>query len=171
MLGTVTVSQMCSLRNHAALTGARKILFESELNPETSYNTNINFIKQVQTKKKHILTFDFTVFYTYFDNKILPDYETDPNLIIYSNLEGYAESKGVSLNLDFKFGRNLSMNAGTTLMDVSTVDEGVRNIQPLTERITGTWRIHYNFEKIKMSIDYTGNAYGADETAIAWSIG
>lgn len=146
--------------DHAALTGARKVVFETELAPETSYNGNVNFVKQIQTKKKHILTFDVTAFYTFFNNKILPDYETDPNLIIYSNLEGYAESKGVSANFDFAFGRNLSVNAGATFMDVSTVESGTRTIQPLTERITGTWRVHYNLEKWKLAFDYTGNFYG-----------
>jgi outer membrane receptor for ferrienterochelin and colicins len=146
--------------DHAALTGARKIVFAEELRPETSYNTNLNFVKQIQTRRNHILTFDASIFYTYFENKILPDYETDPNLIIYSNLSGFAESKGVSLNMDLAFGRNLSVNVGTTILNVSTVDNGVRSIQPLTESITGTWRIHYNLERWNLAFDYTGNMYG-----------
>ncbi|MFT7344565.1 MAG: outer membrane receptor for ferrienterochelin and colicins [Lentimonas sp.] len=146
--------------DHAALTGARKVVFASELLPETSYNTNLNFVKQIITKKNYILTFDATAFYTYFNNKILPDYDTDPNLIIYDNLEGHAESKGISMNLDFAIGRNLTINAGSTVMEVVKVENGIKTIQQLTERVTGVWRINYKIEKWDLSFDYTGNLYG-----------
>ena len=33
-------------------------------------------------------------------NRILPDYEANPNAIIYANLEGAAVSQGVSLSTD-----------------------------------------------------------------------
>lgn len=146
--------------DHAALTGARKVVFKNELRPERSYNANLNFVKQVKTKKNHFLTFDGTVFYTYFTNKILPDYESDPNIIFYDNLTGYAESAGFSLNLDFQLGRKLTINAGTTVMSVVTVDNGNRNIQLLTERASGTWRVQYTLPKYAIVLDYTGNIYG-----------
>ena len=56
-------------------------------------------------------------------------------------------------------GGNLKMNAGVTMMDVYSVQGGVRERQVLTERFTGTWSIGYNFDKIKMSVNYTGNIY------------
>ncbi len=146
--------------DHAALTGARTVVFKNKLRPEQSYNANINFVKQIKTKKKHYLTFDATTFYTYFTNKILPDYDTDPNVIFYDNLLGYAESAGVSLNLDFIFGKRLTINAGGALMNVVTVENGVRKIQPLTERASGTWRIQYQLPKKGLTFDYTGNIYG-----------
>jgi outer membrane receptor for ferrienterochelin and colicins len=146
--------------DHAALTGARKVVFKNKLRPERSYNTNLNFVKQIHTKKNHYLTFDATGFYTYFVNKILPDYVTDPNVIFYDNLSGYAESAGISVNIDFQFTKKLSINAGGTVMSVVTVENGVRTIQPLTERASGTWRAQYLFEKIGLTFDYTGNVFG-----------
>lgn len=146
--------------DHAALTGARTVVFKSQLKPERSYNTNVNFLKKIAIKERYLLHFDATVFYTYFSNKILPDYESDPNVIFYDNLTGYAESKGFSLNIDFRLGEKLSINAGTTLMSVTTVNDGIRNIQPLTERVSATWRMQYTFPKWKLVVDYTGNVYG-----------
>jgi outer membrane receptor for ferrienterochelin and colicins len=146
--------------DHAALTGARTVVFKNKLKPERSYNANLNYVKQIRTKNNHYLTFDATGFYTYFENKILPDYESDPNFIYYDNLSGYAESAGISVNLDFQFTKKLTVNAGGTLMTVASVDNGIRNLQPLTERASGTWRIQYLFEKINLTIDYTGNLYG-----------
>lgn len=146
--------------DHASLTGARKIVFKDKLKPERSLNANLNFVKRINTKQHYNLTFDATAFYTYFSNKILPDYETDPNFIFYDNLKGYAESKGISLNLDFQFNKRLSVNFGTTIMSVTTVDAGVRKIQPLTERASATWRIQYTSLKTGLVFDYTGNIYG-----------
>jgi outer membrane receptor for ferrienterochelin and colicins len=144
--------------DHAALTGSREVVLLSDLSPETSYNGNINYVKKIFTKKNLILGIDASAFYTYFNNKIFPDYESDPSLIIYDNLTGYAVSQGVTVNFDVSC-RDLKLNAGVTMMDVYNVQDGIRERQVLTERFTGTWSIGYNFDKIQMSINYTGNVY------------
>ena len=41
--------------------------------------------------------------YTYFTNAIIPDYDTNPNQIIYDNLDGFSQSSGLSLNIDAVF--------------------------------------------------------------------
>ncbi len=146
--------------DHAALTGARNVIFLSDLKPETSYNGNINFVKKVFTKNNHFIGFDATAFYTYFTNKIFADYNTDPNKIIYDNLKGYAVSQGVSLNIDIALNNGLKVLVGGTLMDVSQTSNGINTRQTLTERYTAVWNIGYEFKKIGLSIDYTGNLYG-----------
>ncbi|WP_026288396.1 TonB-dependent receptor [Polaribacter irgensii] len=144
--------------DHAALTGARTVEFEGELNPETSWNTNINYVKKINTENSFI-TLDASAFYTYFNNRILPDYESDPNKIIYANLEGSSVSQGVSLNADLLFTNGLAINAGATLMEVSVTENGVKRKQLLTESFSGVWSISYKFSN-DFSIDYTGNLYG-----------
>ena len=145
--------------DHAALTGARKVEFEEELSPETSWNTNINFVKKM-TFKNTFITLDASAFYTYFNNRILPDYETDPNKIIYTNLKGYSISKGLSFNSDITFQNGLTINLGTTLMDVTITENGLKEQQLLTESFSGIWSISYRFKSNGIKIDYTGNTYG-----------
>lgn len=145
--------------DHAALTGARQVVFEGELKPERSWNANVNFVKRFNTKKVFI-GLDATAFYTYFNNRIIPDYETDPNKIIYSNLDGFAVSQGVSLNVDLNFNNGLKVIAGATVMDVSITENGERYTQLLTEQVTGVWSVSYTFVKPAITIDYTGNLYG-----------
>ncbi|MDG1451862.1 MAG: carboxypeptidase-like regulatory domain-containing protein, partial [Polaribacter sp.] len=77
--------------DHAALTGAREVEFDGELQPETSWNINLNYVKKVILENSFI-NIDASAFYTYFDNRILPDYETNSNKIIYANLEGHSVS-------------------------------------------------------------------------------
>jgi len=145
--------------DHAALTGNREVLFDGELSPETSWNTNINYVKKIATKNNTIINIDASAFYTFFNNKIIPDYEKDPTKIIYANLDGYAESKGISLSTDVTFQNGLSIIAGATLMDVSTTENGVTERQLLTESFSGTWSISYKFSPIHLKLDYTGNVY------------
>ncbi|WP_208890932.1 TonB-dependent receptor [Polaribacter sejongensis] len=147
--------------DHAALTGNRDVFFEDELLPETSWNANINYVKKIVTNNNTIINLDGSVFYTHFNNKIVADYETDTSKIIYGNLDdGYAVSKGISLNTDINFRNGLSIIAGATLMDVSTTEEGVTERQLLTESFSGTWSISYKIKSIDLLLDYTGNIYG-----------
>lgn len=146
--------------DHAALTGARKVEFTESLAPETSWNTNINFVKKILVLKDVYVGIDATAFYTYFNNKIIADYETDPNKIIYDNLKGFAESKGVSLNIDVSFMSGLKILAGTTLMDVFYKENGIKEDQILTEQVSAVWSVGYTFNKIRLALDYTGNVYG-----------
>jgi outer membrane receptor for ferrienterochelin and colicins len=144
--------------DHAALTGAREVEFEGELQPETSWNMNLNYVKKI-VQKNSLITIDGSAFYTYFDNRIVPDYETDPNKIIYANLEGFSISKGVSLNTDMNFTNGLSINLGATLMDVSITENKIKKRQLLTESFSGVWSISYK-TNTNFTIDYTGNIYG-----------
>src|SRR5690606_6588562 len=90
--------------DHAALTGARKVEFTENLKPEKSWNSNLNYVRKMMAGNRSYINLDATAFYTHFSNKIIPDYDTDPNKIIYSNLNGYAVSRGISLNADITFG-------------------------------------------------------------------
>ena len=144
--------------DHAALTGAREVEFEGDLAPETSWNANINYVKKINTENA-FMTFDASVFYTYFNNRIIPDYETDPNKIIYANLNGFSVSKGVSINADILFTNGLAINGGVTFMDVSVTENNSKRRQLLTESFSGVWSVSYRFAK-DFTIDYTGNLYG-----------
>ena len=147
--------------DHAALTGAREVVFEEELRPETSWNANLNAVQKFYTGSGLYVGLDASIFYTYFDNAILPDYETDPNKIIYANLQGNAISQGISLNVDASWANGLNLTGGATLMDVSIHEEGRKKYrQLLTEQFSGVWSISYSFWESGLKIDYTGNLTG-----------
>jgi len=145
--------------DHAALTGARDVVFTEELAPERSWNTNLNLVKKIYSDKGNYFGIDGSIFYTYFTNRIVPDYETNPNQIIYSNLDGSAVSTGFSLNVDAVWSSGFKVLAGVTLMDVSLDFEGEKVRQLLTERFSGVWTIGYSFQNLGLTVDYTGNVY------------
>lgn len=151
--------------DHAALTGARKVEFTEELKPERSWNGNVNYVRKFFLGNGGYVGLDATAFYTFFNNRIIPDYLTDPNKIIYSNLIGNAVSRGLSLNIDVSLANGLKFMTGATVMDVfQREDDGsgmlVKQTQLLTEKFTGVWSVSYTFPQIGLSVDYTGNLYG-----------
>ncbi|HLU87896.1 MAG TPA: TonB-dependent receptor plug domain-containing protein [Taishania sp.] len=156
--------------DHAALTGGRVVEFASTLNPETSWNVNVNFTRNLRTEKSHAFYVDFGFFYSYFTNKIIPDYETDINKIIYDNLEGYAISRGLSFNINYFSSFGLKTTFGTTLMDVFAVENGVKSQQLFTENLSAVWTVSYQFKKLGMLVDYSGNMYSPMKLPLASSL-
>lgn len=151
--------------DHAALTGSRQVLIANELEPERSFNVNLN-LNHVFILGETTGTVDLDGFYTYFDNKIVPDYETDPNFIIYDNLEGYGITRGVSLSLSQSFTFPLDYSLGFTIQDVYEVndikaDGSEDKIPQLFAPIfSGVFSLGYEYRPWQISIDYTGKLMG-----------
>jgi outer membrane receptor for ferrienterochelin and colicins len=146
--------------DHAALTGAREVVITEALNPERSVNFNLNYLKKFYLEDGGAITLDFSAWHTKFDNLILPDYDTHPNKIIYSNINGHAISKGVSLNTNAIFASGLSLKAGITIQHVASYENNVKTRPYLSENLNGTWGVSYHWGKSKYKVDYTGNIYG-----------
>ncbi|WP_028297168.1 TonB-dependent receptor [Olivibacter sitiensis] len=149
--------------DHAALTGSREVVIAEELNPERSYNGNLNYVLKIPTES-FFLGFDITGFYSYFTNKIIGDYDVDPNQIVYDNLSGHAVSRGVSLNTDLTFTFPLKVLAGISYMNVYQMREddlGVKEkvVQWHAPKWSGTFVASYAFPK-GFSADFTGQWNG-----------
>ncbi|UFH36323.1 TonB-dependent receptor [Flavobacterium acetivorans] len=145
---------------HAALTGSRDVIVLEELKPERSFNANLNYLKKIYTKNGNFIGIETTAWYTRFSNSIIPDYDSNPNQIIYKNLDGYAVTKGISTNIDLVFNNGLKMIIGGTYMDVSKTENNTTTQQILTEKFSATWAISYRINKLFLDVDYTGNLYG-----------
>lgn len=145
---------------HAALTGARIVEIKNELNPERSYNVNLNYLKKIFSNNGSFINLEFSAWLTYFNNRIVGDYETDPNKIIFDNIKGHALSKGITTNIDCNFSNGLKIITGITLMNVSTTNNNITQQQILTEKFSGTWAVSYKIKRANLNIDYTGNIYG-----------
>ena len=145
--------------DHAALTGAREVVFTEELRPEQSWNINSNLTKKIFTSKGNYFGLEGSLFYTHFSNQILPDYESNPNQIRYANLNGSSISKGLSVNIDGLWANGFKALLGFTLMDVSFEEAGVWERQLFTERFSGVWTVGYHLHALELTLDYTGNVY------------
>ncbi len=145
--------------DHAALTGARNVVIASALKPEKSYNISLNYFKKKQSPAGWAFVWESGLFFTRFANRIVPDYTTNVQQIIYNNLQGYAISKGISSNLEIVSPARIRLMTGATLMENTIVDNNIKQRQLLTERFTATWALSVPVGYTGLSIDYTGNVY------------
>ena len=150
--------------DHAALTGAREVVIMEELNPEKSYNGNLNYVTRFTTDFMNI-DFDLTGFYSYFTNKILGDYDVNPNQIVYKNLEGHAVSQGISFNTNLTFDFPLKISAGVSYMEVFRKEKDVNGVEVRQEewfapKWSGTFVLSYTLPQ-NFIIDFTGNWNGS----------
>lgn len=149
--------------DHAALTGAREVIITHSLKPEKSYNGNLNYVLKIPTSDL-LMNFDVTGFYSYFTNKIVGDFDTNPKQIIYDNLDGHAISQGISLNADLTFNFPLKLLAGITYMDVYLKEKDENYINCKVRQLhapkwSGTFVATYTFPK-NVIIDFTGQWNG-----------
>lgn len=149
--------------DHASLTGAREVIITEKLKPEKSYNGNLNYVLKVPTDAMFI-GFDLTGFYSYFTNKIVGDFDSDPNKIIYQNLRGHAVSQGASLNIETIFNFPLSIMAGLTFADVYTDQDNEEGVRKKSQQLhapkwSGTFSADYKFPK-KFTVNLTGTWNG-----------
>ncbi len=150
--------------DHAALTGARQVVIKNNLEPEQSYNVNLN-VNHVYSFANGTGTLDVDAFYTYFTNKIVPDYTIDPDLIVYDNLGGFGVTRGFAASINHSFSFPLRVNLGGTFQDVFQVTENtggekIKEKQLFTPAFSGTFVVGYKFRKLKLSVDYTGRVMG-----------
>lgn len=146
--------------DHASLTGSREVVIKNDLKPEQSINANLNYIKKIYFEGGTTILAETSVFYTRFSNKIINDYVSDPNKIIYDNIDGYAISQGVTTNIDVNFKNGLKIITGASFLDNKNIRDGKKEIPLLTERFTATFSVSYKIQPIHLTIDYNGNIYG-----------
>ena len=146
--------------DHAALSGSRDVVIVSDLEPERSASVALN-VNQIIEFGPNPMMIDVDAFYTRFGNRIIPDYDVDPRLIVYDNLRGHAVTRGValSLNQNVDFDRFL-YTLGVTFQDVYTVEDGVREAEFFAPDYTAVLGFTYNVRRPRISVDYTGSLTG-----------
>jgi outer membrane receptor for ferrienterochelin and colicins len=146
--------------DHAALTGSREIVFNEDLEPEESRSITAS-LEQIIAFGTNPMTVSLDGFYTHFSNKIIPDYDQDPNLIVYENLDGFSVTRGFSVGLEQNFtALPVTYNASVTIMDVYTEENGIKRALAYAPEFTGVFGATYDLRSLDVSIGYNGNLMG-----------
>jgi len=157
--------------DHAALTGAREVVFVEEIKPEKSYNATLNYTFKMPLLSKHILVMEYSLFHYYFTNKIIPNYDEDPHKIIYKNLNGYSYTNGGAVNFHLISNANLSFNIGITYTDVQNINSDSLGRLEKTWQInspkwSGNFVVGYKIPKINTRLDVSGVYAGPQRLVI-----
>lgn len=166
--------------DHQALTGARTVIIKESLNPEQSQNINLTYTKKI-ARERFYISLDAGAFYTRFSNRIIADYDTDPNMVIYENLKGKAVTQGFNFNLEYSNAMPVKLIAGITFSDVTydktnPAGETEKTRVLFAPKWSGNYLASYTLQKINLSFDVTGNWYGPQRLPVfvndyrpAWS--
>ncbi len=151
--------------DHMALTGGREVVFKEKIRPERSYNGSLNAVYKMRFTRASMLIWDASAFYYHFLNKIFANYDSDPQLVLYENLDGYAFSRGGSLNLTLASPGILKFMAGVTYADVQNIQKDSRGrVLPSRQLQTPLWSGNFmlscELPTPELKIDVTGNWYG-----------
>ncbi len=145
--------------DHAALTGARQVVIEEALEPERSWSSALN-VNHVFPFGGNNMVVDVDAFYTRFGIRIVPDYDTHPDRIIYRNLRGRSVSRGVALSFNQNFlDFPLLYSVGITVQDVYTETDGERRQELFAPDYKATLGLSYTFTDA-LTLDYTGTFVG-----------
>ena len=131
--------------DHAFVTGQREVKILEELQPEKSKSLilNTNYIYSGFNGSGNL---DIDLFYTYFSNKIIPNYD-NPKYIIYQNLEGYSYSKGVSgaWNHSFLNGTAFTLNFNHQIVKYSEYNNNIKTLLDMEHSPRWTAGLNFKF--------------------------
>ncbi len=149
--------------DHAFVSGQRKVEITEALKPERSYNAALN-INHVFTLGDTQGMIDIDGYYTYFTNKIIPDY-SDPNKIIYANTNGHAITKGLGVTVSQEFTFPMGINFGFNLQDVTQTEPNAEGELETTDiefaqKWSGIFTVNYLWKKPKITFAYTARLTG-----------
>ena len=146
--------------DHQALSGARDVILASNLEPETSYNLNFNYLKKYNLTNAGVINLEFSSWYTYFTNRIFANYDLNPDQIVYDNLNGYSKIFGLSSNVDWITPFGLKATLGASFFDPLTMQDNQKFVPLFTEKFSLNWAVSYEIPSWFLAIDYTGNLTG-----------
>lgn len=146
--------------DYAALTHTRRLVTAEGLDPERSYNVTVN-VNQVLDWGNNPMMVDVDGFFTYFTNRIIPDYDSDPQRIVYHNLEGFGVTRGIGVSLN----QNLTVlplfyTLGLTVQDVFYEHEGRREKELFASDYKGVWSLTWRLDRLGVEVDYAGSVVG-----------
>jgi outer membrane receptor for ferrienterochelin and colicins len=148
--------------DHAALTGARTVRIAEALQPERSGTVTLGVNRVFDVRGiEDAMTLDVDAFFTRFRNRIVGNFERDPDLIVYENLDGSAETRGVSVALGYATLRQPFFgNVGVTLQHASLTDAGRRRDLVFSPRVQTVFTIGYRIDQAQLTLDWTGRVQG-----------
>lgn len=138
--------------NSNLLASSRNIMIAEELNPEKIFNYGADVLYYFALGK-FAGSVNLDYYRTEFNNKIIPDYDTDPSEVIFANLNGDAFSNVFQTEANINLARGFDVKLAYKLIDLQYENDGVFYQQPFNST-------HRFFSSFSYSNDYWGISSG-----------
>ena len=146
--------------DYSAISRKRELIIDEELQPERTRNATLN-LNQVLNLGHGAMMVDFDAFYTYFSNRIVHDFDVDPDEIHYYNVVGHSVSRGLGIAVNHVFEHNpFTYSLGLTLQDVYNFNAGLREDEYFSASWMAVWSLSYTFAD-RIDVDYSGKGVGS----------
>lgn len=134
------------------LASSRDIVIAENLNPEKIINYGVNLLQYFGSRYiSGNLNVDF--YRTEFSNKIIPDYDTDPGKVIFTNLNGKSFSNVLQGDLAVNFYNTIDFKLSYKFIDLRYTKDNVEYEQPFTAKHRIITTLSYKPEKGNWSVD------------------
>lgn len=144
--------------DHAFVTGNRKVEIREQLRPERSWSATLD-MRYMATFAHSWASWNVDVFYTYFTNAIIANYD-QPNAIIYENLAGFAHTRGINVSYNHYFKRRWQLTANATMVWAHQVDAQAQKPILYTPRWAGNVLASYEIPRWGLTLAYTARVVG-----------
>lgn len=122
---------------HAALDGSRRVEVAGPLRPELSWNASAS-AHAAWGGDRGVVEGGVHAFATEFRDRLLADYTTDPDVVLYRNVAGRGRTRGVGADATCSTPRGLNVTLGATWLRAEIVEAGqVREVE-FAPRWTGS---------------------------------
>lgn len=128
--------------NPAILSSNRRIVILGPLNPERSLNYGLSFNQEFKLSYRKA-SIGFDLYRTVFSNKIIPDYETDFQAVLFRNLGGHSYADNVQVETSWKIAKLLTLKMAYKYLDVYVLDKGIKIDQPYIAKHRGLTTLYY----------------------------
>lgn len=116
--------------NPNILASSRQVIILEKIEPEEALNFGVNLNHKFKLFYRKG-SFGLDVYRTVFTNKIVPDYNTNPTQVIFTNLQGQSFSDNVQTELSWKIFKTIELKTAYKFLDVYSISSGKRIQQPL----------------------------------------
>ena len=141
------------------LASSRNIVVNGKLDPEKTLNYGADILFYFGSND-YSGSFNVDFYRTEFNNKIIPDYDTNPREVIFENLNGKAFSNVLQAELSLTLLRNIEMKLAYKFIDLKYDKDGVRYEQPFTAKHRVLATVSYMPESKSWSFNAGLNWFG-----------
>ncbi|POY36123.1 hypothetical protein C3K47_13080 [Solitalea longa] len=129
-----------------------------ELEKALNYGFNINRKFELNYRKGSL---GLDLYRTQFANKIIPDYDTDPTKVYFSNLSGHSFANNVQVEASYYILKPVELKLAYKYLDVFRESDGVRITEPYVPRHRAVASLFYESFNRKWNANVTWQWFGS----------
>lgn len=141
------------------LASSRQVSVLNSPNAESSWNTGASVLHKFELWNREIV-FTTDYYFTFFENQLVVDRDTDPRRLLFYNIEGESFAHSFQAELQVEITKRLGFKTAYKFQDVQVDYLSGRLRKPIVPRHRLLLNLGYSWAEDKWIADFTANYYG-----------